>query len=186
VTTPSTALSCVTGRFQPPHLQHLGLLLEALPTSERLIVAITNPDPATRESRPESAHRHLPESNPFTYWERLRMLTAALGGEGVDGARYDVVPFPIHHPQAWPHYVPLHALQLVRVHSPWEAAKARDLQAAGYAVRTLTQDPRTRLSGVEVRRLLREGGDWRGLVPAAVVPLLERLIAERSLRDRGA
>jgi nicotinamide mononucleotide adenylyltransferase len=182
----SIALTCVTGRFQPLHLQHLELLLEALATSERLIAAITNPDPGTREARPESAHRHLPESNPFTYHERLQLVGAALTEARVPAARFDIVPFPLHHPEVWPHYVPLRAEQLVRVHSPWEAAKARDLEAAGYAVRTLVGDPRTRISGVEVRRALREDGAWQALVPGAVVPLVERFVAERSLAARGA
>lgn len=181
---PRSALSCVTGRFQPVHLQHLELFLEALARSERLIVAITNPDPGTREERAESAHRHLPEANPFTYYERLRLVRAALSGAGVADASVDVVPFPIHHPAAWPHYVPLIAAQLVRVYSPWEEAKARELEAAGYPVRVLPGDERSRLSGTEVRRALREGGPWRGMLPGAVVPLVERFVAERPLAER--
>jgi nicotinamide-nucleotide adenylyltransferase len=182
---PLPALSCVTGRFQPVHRQHLELFLEALGTSDRLIVAITNPDPSTREERAESAHRHLPDANPFTYYERMRLVRAALTGAGVAEAGVDVVPFPIHHPAAWPHYVPLGAEHLVRVYSAWEEAKARDLAAAGYAVRMLAGDARTRLSGAEVRRALREGGQWRAMLPETVVPLVERLLAERPLADRG-
>src|ERR1700758_3300621 len=101
---PRSALSCVTGRFQPVHRQHLELFLEALATSDRLIVAITNPDPGARQPRAESAHRHLPESNPFTFWERLRMVRAALAGAGVTDDSVDVVPFPLHRPEVWPHY----------------------------------------------------------------------------------
>jgi nicotinamide mononucleotide adenylyltransferase len=183
---PRSALSCVTGRFQPVHRQHLDLFLEALGTSERLIVAVTNPDPGTREPRTESAHRHLPEANPFTFYERLRLVRAALAGAGVAGSRVDVVPFPIHHPAVWSHYVPLTARHLVRVSSPWEEAKARELEAAGYAVRVLPGDDATRLSGTEVRRALREGGPWRAMLPDAVVPLVERFVAERPLAERGA
>ncbi|TMC99303.1 MAG: cytidyltransferase [Chloroflexi bacterium] len=179
-----SALSCVTGRFQPVHRQHLELFLEALALSERLIVAITNPDPGTREARGESAHRHLPEANPFTYYERLRLVRAALAGAGVAEASVDVVPFPIHHPEVWPHYVPLGTAHLVRVYSAWEEAKARELEAAGYPVRVLAGDERTRLSGSEVRRALREGGPWRAMLPEGVVPIVERLIAERPLAER--
>jgi nicotinamide-nucleotide adenylyltransferase len=183
---PRSALSCVTGRFQPVHRQHLELFLTALATSERLIVAITNPDPGTREPRAESAHRHLPEANPFTYFERLQLVCAALAGAGVPCASIDVVPFPIHQPALWTHYVPLTAVHLVRLYSSWEETKARELEAAGYAVRVLAGDERTRLSGAEVRRALREGGPWRPMLPDAVVPLVERFVAERPLAERGA
>ena len=182
---PRSPLSCVTGRFQPVHRQHLELFLEALATSDRLIVAITNPDPGTRRPRAESAHRHLPDANPFTFWERLRMVRTALAGAGVAEESIDVVPFPIHDAAAWPHYVPLGATHLVRVYSAWEAAKARELEAAGYPVRVLAGDERTRLSGAEVRRALRDGGPWRPMLPGAVVPLVERLVAERPLAERA-
>jgi nicotinamide-nucleotide adenylyltransferase len=180
-----SSLSCVTGRFQPVHRQHLELFLEALGTSERLIVAITNPDPGTRAARPESAHRHLPEANPFTYYERLRLVRAALAGAGITEASVDVVPFPIHHAEVWPHYVPLGAIHLVRVSSAWEEAKARELEAAGYPVRVIRGGEHARLSGTEVRRALREGGQWREMLPGSVVPLVERLLADRPLAERG-
>jgi len=50
----------------------------------------------------------------------------------------------------------------------------------------LAGDERARLSGAEVRRTLREGGPWRDMLPGAVVPLVERLVAERPLAERGA
>ena len=64
----------IHGRFQPFHNGHLEYLRGAAACSDDVFVGITNPDP--RRIREESSDplRHLPESNPFTYAERLLMI----------------------------------------------------------------------------------------------------------------
>ena len=89
------SLACVTGRFQPVHADHVRLFRLALEAAGRLVVAVTNPDPGTYRAEPDSSHRHLPEANPFTYFERLELLTAALRSDEVNlragpGTRYPI------------------------------------------------------------------------------------------------
>lgn len=168
-------LGCVTGRFQPVHDQHLELMEIALAHCAHVVVAVTNPDVQARHEDPTSAHRHTAAANPFTYYERARLLDAALRARGL-AERITVVPFDLTRPEVWPEYVPRHARQFVRTYEAWERRKADLLAAAGYPVTVLDGDPAGKLSASEVRAQL-AGGAWREVVPAATVPLLESLLA---------
>ena len=180
----SDATGCVTGRFQPLHLDHLELLLYVLERHDRLVVAITNPDPARRTPEVANPARHLPESNPFTYWERLRFVRVALAEAGVEDHRIDVVPFPMDRPAEGFAYAPAGAVQYVRIYSPWEREKIERLRAAGWRVAVVDAPPRKALAGTDVREALRAGGEWREALPAAVARLVEAFLAERPLCDR--
>ena len=172
----SDRLVCVTGRFQPVHADHLRLFARALSDGDRLLVAITNPDPGARRAEPASEHRHRADANPFTYFERLELLSAALADEGVAPERLRFVPFDLSRPEHWPGYVPLCAVQYVGVHGPWEQEKVRRLRAAGYAVVEVAGDG-ARRSSTTVRAALRAGTGWEQLVPPATVPLLRAWLA---------
>lgn len=164
-------LSCVTGRFQPVHDQHLDLFEIALSNSAHLVVAVTNPDSGALFESAASAHRHRRADNPFTYFERVRFLEAALAGRGLRH-QTTVVPFDLSIPARWPEYVPLTARQVVRVYSDWEATKVRLFQDAGYAVLALDGDVEGRRSSSEIRERMRAGRDWESLVPSALLPHL--------------
>lgn len=170
---PKVAVGMVHGRFQPFHSGHLEYLLEAAGLCRELVVGITNPELGEVPAEPASPHRHLPEANPYSYRERLLMVRAALGAAGIDLARVAIVPFPIHDPSRWRHYVPPGVTHFIRVFSDWEAEKAARLRAAGYTVVELPAGAKE-VSGTEVRRRLATGADWRGLLPPAVVELIER------------
>lgn len=180
----TAGLACVTGRFQPVHADHLRLLRRALDERGRLVVGITNPDPGVRRPEPTSAHRHLAEANPFTYFERLELLASALASpEGVGpaaapGVRF--VPFDRGRPEQWAAYVPLSAVQYVGVSADWEREKARRLADAGYRVVEVPGDPATRRSASDVRAALRRGEGWEALVPPATVAPLRGLLAARA------
>ncbi len=155
----------VTGRFQPFHNDHLTLVLLALDRADRVVVAITNPDRRSQLAQDSSAHRHLDSANPFTYVERLRMVTAALLTAGVPAARFDVVPFPLDAPCAWSSYADTNALQVVRIFTTWEADKADALERNGYRVLRLTGPLSGRISASDIRSCMAEGLPWKHLVP---------------------
>lgn len=178
-------LSCVTGRFQPVHHQHLDLFEIALRDTDHLIVAVTNPDPGTRHAEPTSAHRHLADANPFTYFERARLLQAALAARGWTG-RTTIVPFDLTRPEHWPDYVPLHARQVIRAYSGWERHKAELLAGAGYPVTVLDGDPNAKISASDIRARLHGGVQpWADMVPAPVAAILIELLSARSSADAG-
>jgi nicotinamide-nucleotide adenylyltransferase len=178
------ALGCVTGRFQPVHEQHLSLFEIALADCRRLVVAVTNPDTRARHMESTSAHRHTAAANPFTYFERVRLLEAAMANRGL-AERTTIVPFDLTRPDVWPEYVPLTARHFVRAFSDWERQKAQRLEQAGYQVTLLDGDPSDRLSASDIRAGMQAGDScWHPLVPTGTVSLLDELLERVPMAER--
>ena len=169
----------IHGRFQPFHLGHLEYLRSAAERSEEVFVGITNPDPERIRPEPSDPLRHLPESNPWSYVERLLMVEAAAKDLGLDPRSVHVIPFPVSEPELWSAYVPDGVTQYIRLFSGWGETKNERLRAAGYEVVVLDEGAEKTVAGADVRALMRSGGDWERLVPvgvARVIRSLERVL----------
>jgi cytidyltransferase-like protein len=165
----------IHGRFQPFHNGHLEYMRGAADRSDELWIGITNPDPARILPEESDPVRHLPESNPFTYDERLLMVKAAAGDLGLEPASVHVIPFPVNEPDLWSAYVPEGITQYLRLFSAWGGEKHDRLLAAGYEVVILDQGAEKELSGAEVRAAIRSGDHWEELVPPGVADVLRAL-----------
>jgi nicotinamide-nucleotide adenylyltransferase len=164
----------IHGRFQPFHNGHLEYLKGAAARSQELFVGITNPDRERIKPEASDPLRHLPESNPYTYVERLLMVKAAAADAGIEAERVHVIPFPINEPELWGAYVPEDVVQYIRLFSDWGGTKLDRLRAAGYEVVVLDEGAEKAVSGADVREALRTGGDWEAMVPPGVAALLKR------------
>ncbi|MBA3734476.1 MAG: adenylyltransferase/cytidyltransferase family protein [Actinobacteria bacterium] len=162
----------IHGRFQPFHNGHLEYLRGAAERSDEVFVGITNPDPQRIKEEPTDPLRHLPESNPFTYVERLLMIEAVAQDEGIHA---HVIPFPVNEPELWNAYVPPRLTQYLRLFSEWGGTKLERLREAGYEVVILDQGMEKQISGTDVRAALRSGGEWEALVPGGVVRVIRSL-----------
>ena len=179
------ALGCVTGRFQPAHIQHVNLFEIALAECRHVIVAVTNPDTGARHEEAASPHRHTAAANPFTYFERVRLLQAAVREAGY-AERMTFVPFDLTRRDFWPQYVPLHARHFVRTFTAWEREKVSRLQRAGYDVRVVEGEPSSRISAGGIRASISAGNvDWHSLVPAATQPLIDEFLAHVPMARRS-
>jgi nicotinamide-nucleotide adenylyltransferase len=172
----------IHGRFQPFHNGHLEYLRGVAERSDEVWVGITNPDPARIKPEASDPVRHLPESNPFSYAERLLMVKAAATDLGLEPATLHVIPFPVNEPELWPAYVPEGVTQYLRLFSAWGGTKLDRLREAGYEVVILDEGAEKELSGIEVREALRMGGDWERLVPAGVARVLRELYDSRNVK----
>ena len=164
----------IHGRFQPFHNGHLEYLCGAAKRSDEVFVGITNPDPSHVKPEASDPVRHLPESNPYTYAERMLMVKAAAADAEIPAERLHVIPFPVNEPELWPPYVPPDVVHFIRLFSDWGGTKLDRLREAGYEVVVLDEGEAKEISGVEVREALRTGGDWESLVPPRVAALLRR------------
>jgi nicotinamide-nucleotide adenylyltransferase len=173
----------IHGRFQPFHRGHLEYMRGAAERCHELWVGITNPDPARVLPEPSDPARHLPESNPYSYDERLLMVKAAAAELELDPRRVHVIPFPVNEPDLWNAYVPEGITQYLRLFSAWGGEKQERLVAAGYEVVILDEGAEKQISGADVREALRAGADWESLVTpgvAAVIRSLDRIPAGSS------
>jgi cytidyltransferase-like protein len=176
----------IHGRFQPFHVGHLEYLRGAAERSDEVFVGITNPDPTRVRPEASDPQRHLPESNPWTYVERLLMVKAAAGDLGLDQRRVHVIPFPVNEPDLWPAYVPEGVTQFIRLFSDWGGTKLDRLQAAGFEVVVLDEGAGKEVSGADVRAALRDGGAWEPLVSPGVARVLEETRSAERLRAVAA
>lgn len=165
----------IHGRFQPFHSGHLDYLRGAAARSDEIFIGITNPDRERIKPEPSDPLRHLPESNPYTYVERLLMVKAAASDLRLDPAAVHVIPFPVNQPELWSAYVPAGVTQYLRLFSEWGGTKLDRLREAGYEVVVLDEGVEKAISGADVRRAIRSGRDWRRLVPPGVARVLTEL-----------
>jgi len=177
-----TKRGMVHGRFQPFHNEHLEYLRGAAERSDEVWIGITNPDPERMKLEASDPLRHLRESNPFSYAERLLMVKAAAADLGLEPASVHVIPFPVNEPALWPAYVPEGVTHYLRVFDAWGGTKLERLRDAGYEVVILDEGAEKRLSATEVREALREGGDWEALVPPGVARVLRELHESRKVK----
>lgn len=177
---------CAHGRFQPLHWGHLEYLLAVLDYCDHLIVGITNPDPTWIRQEPDNRHRHRPDANPFTFFERVQMVRGALGEAGVPESRFSWVPFPIHQPDLLPYYIPPGTVHFVRVFSPWEQTKVQRLRDCGWHVEHLHPGKSKEISALDVRRRIRSGAGWEHLVPPAVRTIVRRALLHHPERVLGS
>jgi len=162
----------IHGRFQPFHNGHLEYLRGAAARSDVVFVGITNPDPRRVKPEPSDPLRHLPESNPFSYTERLLMVEAVAEDEDI---RVHVIPFPVNEPELWPAYVPDRVTQYLRLFSEWGGTKLERMRDAGYDVVILDEGVKKEVSGSDVRAAIRDGAEWEALVPAGVARVIRSL-----------
>jgi nicotinamide-nucleotide adenylyltransferase len=114
------------------------------------------------------------------------MIQDTLLAEGLNPSAFAIVPFPIQYPGLIGRYVPKGTIHFVRVYSPWEEEKTRRLRDEGFPVVVLDPGEEKKVSGSEVRRLMREGLPWEHLVPLGVAEVVRWLLVEDPSLLRGS
>jgi len=159
------------GRFQPFHLGHLSMARRILEAEREVLIGVGS-----------AQYSHTPE-NPFTAGERLEMISRALHAEGL--SRWTAVPLEdsgVH--AVWVSHVTslLPPFQVVYTNS---ALVRRLFEESRFKVLELPLWKRSTHTGTEVRRRMREGGEWRSLVSPAVAAYLEDIGGEARVRHIG-
>lgn len=178
----------IHGRFQILHNDHLRYLLAGKSLCDHLVVGITNPDPAMIEVESTDTKRSTPFANPLTFYERLRLVRAALVDSGLDLNDFTIVPLPISMPDRYRHYVPLDAVFFLSIYDDWGRRKKQYFESIGLNVHVLWEVERNEkgLSGCFVRRKMAQGRDWEDTVPVCVAALLKEWGIPERLRSLAA
>jgi len=164
---------CLSGRFQPFHLGHLELFLHVVKSHRQIYVAITNPTPESRSFESTNPKRHLFESNPFSFKDRVAFIESVLVDNKIDRERVVIVPFSLTEPSNWYLEVPPETLQYVRVFSSWEEHKVEVLKQK-YKVEILPTNTSTSpLRATEIREAIKSNSPWTHLVPSGVASLIQ-------------
>ena len=165
----------VHGRFQILHNDHMKYILAGAEKCTHLVIGITNPDPGlTREDSADPARSSL-ESNPLSYWDRFRMINAAMKEAGHKPGTFSVVPFPVNLPDLWGNYVPLDATFFLTIYDAWGERKLSLFQERGLTVDLLWHRPMNQkgITSTQVRKALANNQPWEHLVPASVAQIIK-------------
>lgn len=157
------------GRFQPFHIGHLDVAQRLARQHEEIVVAIG------------SAQVSHTDKNPFTAGERVEMAHAALREARVQNAL--VMPLPdVGRNSVWVSHVRsfVPAFSTLYTNNP---LMTRLFREAGVKVAPAPFHARERYEGSQIRRLMREGGEWRALVPPAVARVIDACDGAQRVRD---
>ena len=160
-------LGAVCGRFQIFHSDHLRYVLAAAERCEHLIVGITSPDVSVSPAEAADANRGKAEANPCTYYERMKMVEAALLEAGLLRDKFDIVPFPIGKIELLPSYLPREARIFVTILDKWGHEKTQRMRDHGYEVEVLWERTDKFISSSMLRECIVKGEEWQEFVPAA-------------------
>jgi len=170
----------VHGRFQPFHNGHLDYVLQAFDRAEKIKIGLTQI--FRPRDRVGDLSRDRISSNPLAYWERAKLIEAALHDSGVVRERFEFIPFPIEFPERISEFLPNSVTCFTTVVSPWNEEKIARLEAEHYPVSKLEvslPDNNRVTSGSEIRKLIRENDvSWVRYVP----PIVSELIRDNFLQ----
>lgn len=179
-------IGVIHGRFQPLHVGHLEYLLAGKRLAELLVIGITSPDPWLTGMELAAPERCNPLANPCTYWERLLMVEGSLVEAGISRDEFRIVPFPHSYPERLKYYAPVDALYLLTIYDRWGEVKQRRFEDLGLRTHVLWRRTDKVTSGTELRRLIRESGDWRSRMPAAAARVIQEQAIDKRIRgDMG-
>ena len=183
----------VQGRFQVFHNDHLKYLVEAKTRCRRLVVGITNPDPALTRDDEADPNRSLEYNNPLTYFERHIMVKEVLLEQGFEPRNFHVVPLPINIPELYHYYVPMDAVFFITIYDDWGRRKLFRFQEMGLRTEVLwekTVDEK-QIAGADIRRKIVAGLPWEEHVPPAAARMLKdwgiqkRLAGADLMKNKG-
>lgn len=191
-------IGVIHGRFQGLHNGHMEYLEAALARCDFLYIGITNYDINEKKVvNKADPNRFLNENNPFTYYERCEMIRLALLEKGYSLSRFTFVPFPIdsfycvnteEEVAAFKakmfNFVPKEATYFITIYDDWGKDKYEKLtklisksQIDLMWTRSLDKKP---ISGSLVRNSIKNGKEWKDLVPNAVYQyIIENHLDER-------
>lgn len=180
-------IGVVHGKFQGFHLGHMEYILASYEQCEHLIIGITNHDSDLIKEDINDKKRSLPESNPFTYYERYLMIRDSLLERNIHKEHFDIVPFPINYPEKLINYAPMDAIYFTTIYDDWNRKKVKVLKNLGLKVIILwerSMDDRL-TSGTELRNRIRNGMVWEHLVPKAVEKVIKDNKIDLRVRNKN-
>ncbi|MHB8118158.1 MAG: nicotinamide-nucleotide adenylyltransferase [Methanothrix sp.] len=150
------------GRFQPYHLGHQAVLEKIVEEVDEIVIVIGS----AQES-------HTPE-NPFTGGERMEMIYAALSESDLRERCYVTPLQDIKRNSVWVSHLQsmVPRFDLVYSNNP---LVVQLISEACIQIRKPPMYQRDLYSGTAIRKLMRENGEWSGLVPASVAAFIKEI-----------
>lgn len=162
----------VLGRFQPFHKGHLKYVLLGLRESKNLIIGITTPGERPSKYEPRDPQRFGIQNNPFTYFERKKMIKESLEDEGINSGHVKFIHFKPSRLDLWFKKVPKSVTYFLTL-TDTVNKQADQMRSQGLKVKILEFIKDDRFKGLNVRKLMKANSKWVSLVPKSVAKFLK-------------
>ena len=171
------------GRFQPPHNGHIRYILAALKHAQHLYIGICTPEVCSEEEMARTGYPCVPRLNPFSYQERVEMITIALDAEHVERSRYTCIPFPSDYKNL-DQLILRDTVFLMSVTGASDKEKISYIKKLGYKAKAIITIPETekRERSGTVRNSAADGAAlWKTMVPPAIADYIVKNRLETKL-----
>lgn len=146
------------GRFQPFHLGHLKVIQKISKEYDKVIIGIG------------SSQYSNTNDNPFSADERKKMINKSL--EMVKVSNYEIILIPnINDPPNWVNHV-LSIFSDFKVVITNNILTKKLFEEKGFIVKNTQFFKKEKYSGKEIRRRIKEGLEWKDLVPRDVYNII--------------
>lgn len=174
------------GRFQVLHLKHMEYLLAAKMRCRKLYIGITHPDITSYGAVSAlDIHGTTKRDNPLTYIERYEMVEEAMLDFGVKREEFEIIPFPVSHPDILPQYLPADAVYYMNICGEWDEERKQILENMGMTVEVLFEKtPEEKgITSSALREMIADEKEWKVHVPKTVCDYIERHGIEQRIRQ---
>lgn len=178
------------GRWQPWHLGHHHVAMALIEEFGELTIGVVNPDPLRPTERYDRFH---PRVNPFSYWQRVRVIQAAFAAESLSAAvAARILTVPIWGMatrfQREQLFLPPAERQLWVISDVREDSidKIEILQRSDRRVRVLRGLPYMvqSVSATRIRAMIEaDDPNWRSLVPGGAISVLSHPDYRQAIHD---
>ncbi len=155
------------GRFQPFHLGHLLAIEEILRKNDRVIIIIGS-----------ARQRNTPE-NPFSVEERIEMIKNSLLARGIRDFEIDSL-HDFNDDKMWTAAIKrAYRFDAVYSQNPWTI---ECFKRNGMHVKKHRLYHKRKYSGMNIRKMIAAGKDWKELVPPEVYDFIKKIKGEGRIK----
>lgn len=153
-------IGLVIGRFQPFHNGHKYLIQKALEEVDKVIINI-------------GSANAVDENNPYNFEQRKKMVEEFIKKEGLAGKVLKIVPTnDIPDDDEWVRQTIAACGKVDVIISNNDSGVNIFFERAGYKVLRIPYYKRHLYEGWRIRKLMKEGKQWKSRVPSYIIPFL--------------
>ena len=165
-------IGVIHGRFQILTMKQMEYILAAKMRCNKLYLGITHPDIVNFAATSTLDTSGITKKdNPLTFFERYEMLLNVFEEFKIKRETFEIIPFPISHPEILLGYIPVNATYYMSIITPWDKERLRILELLGLKTEVIWEKDISEIgvTASEIRQMIQfNDNNWQLHVPKSV------------------
>jgi len=165
-------IGVIHGRFQILTMKQMEYILAAKMRCSKLYLGITHPDIVNFAATSTLDTSGITKKdNPMTFFERYEMLLNVFEEFNIKREAFEIIPFPISHPEILLGYIPMNATYYMSIITPWDKERLRILELLGLKTEVIWEKDISEIgvTASEIRQMIQfNDNNWQLHVPKSV------------------